>query len=69
MTSLVASCALRPGRYAYCCGARSAYRVGGGVAPAVRPHHRAYGTVHGGSSRPLPGPKLTKKAQETPFGE
>jgi len=24
-------------------------RVGGGVAPAVLPHHRAYGSVHGGS--------------------
>ena len=24
-------------------------RVGGGIAPAVLPHHRAYGSVHGGS--------------------
>ncbi|MBF0436950.1 MAG: hypothetical protein HQL77_16475, partial [Magnetococcales bacterium] len=24
-------------------------RVGGGVSPAVLPHHRAYGSVHGGS--------------------
>ncbi|MDP2976846.1 MAG: hypothetical protein Q8N45_11625, partial [Anaerolineales bacterium] len=24
-------------------------RVGGGVTPAVLPHHRAYGSVHGGS--------------------
>ncbi|MDP2885350.1 MAG: hypothetical protein Q8P51_10060 [Ignavibacteria bacterium] len=27
----------------------SAYRVGGGVAPAVLPHHRTYGSVYGGS--------------------
>ena len=33
-------------------------RVGGGVTPAVRPHHRAYGTVHGGSSGPLPTAEL-----------
>ncbi len=25
------------------------YRVGGGIAPAVLSHHRAYGSVHGGS--------------------
>ena len=25
------------------------YRVGGGITPAVLPHHRAYGSVHGGS--------------------
>jgi len=24
-------------------------RVGGGVAPAVLPHHRTYGSVYGGS--------------------
>ena len=26
------------------------YRVGGGIAPAVLPHHRTYGSVYGGSS-------------------
>ena len=29
------------------------YRVGGGVAPAVLPHHRTYGSVYGGSQRVL----------------
>ena len=29
-------------------------RVGGRITPPVRPHHRAYGTVHGGSNGPLP---------------
>lgn len=29
------------------------YRVGGGVTPAVLPHHRAYGSVHGGSCNTL----------------
>jgi hypothetical protein len=28
-------------------------RVGGGVTPAVLPHHRAYGSVHGGSCNTL----------------
>ena len=30
-------------------GVEAANRVGGGVSPAVLPHHRAYGSVHGGS--------------------
>jgi hypothetical protein len=25
------------------------HRVGGGITPAVLPHHRAYGSVHGDS--------------------
>jgi len=29
-------------------------RVGGGVAPAVLPHHRAYGSVHGDSCQHVP---------------
>ena len=33
-------------------------RVGGRITPPVRPHHRAYGTVHGGSSGPLPTAEL-----------
>ena len=34
-------------------------RVGGRVTPPVRPHHRAYGSVHGGSSAPLQIPELS----------
>ena len=41
-------------------------RVGGRVAPPVLPHHRAYGSVHGGSSAPLQSPELSEKVQETP---
>ena len=33
-------------------------RVGGGVAPAVLPHHRAYGSVHGGSRGVLKASEL-----------
>ena len=29
------------------------YRVGGGVIPAVLPHHRTYGSVYGGSYNTL----------------
>ena len=43
------------------------YRVGGRVAPPVPPHHRAYGTVHGGSSGPQPGPKLIEQAEKSPI--
>ncbi|AXO62512.1 hypothetical protein DZC76_15620 [Pseudomonas sp. phDV1] len=34
-----------------CCDLRRARRnrVGGGVTPAVLPHHRTYGSVYGGS--------------------
>ena len=28
---------------------RNRYRVGGGLAPSVLPHHRTYGSVYGGS--------------------
>ena len=41
-------------------------RVGGRVTPPVRPHHRAYGFVHGGSSAPLQIPELSQKVQESP---
>ena len=41
-------------------------RVGGRVTPPVRPHHRAYGSVHGGSSAPLQIPELSQKVQESP---
>ena len=37
-------------------------RVGGRVTPPVRPHHRAYGSVHGGSSAPLQIPELSQNA-------
>ena len=40
--------------------------VGGRVTPPVRPHHRAYGSVHGGSSAPLQIPELSQKVQESP---
>jgi hypothetical protein len=43
------------------------YRVGGRVAPPVRPHHRAYGSVHGGSKAPLPGRDLLEETQEAPL--
>jgi hypothetical protein len=33
-------------------------RVGGGVAPAVLPHHRTYGSVYGGSQSALKVPEL-----------
>ncbi len=33
--------------------AEKEHRVGGGVTPAVLPHHRAYGSVHGGSCSTL----------------
>ena len=46
--------------------ASSDYRVGGRVTPPVRPHHRAYGSVHGGSSAPLQIPELSQKVQECP---
>ena len=42
------------------------HRVGGRVTPPVRPHHRAYGSVHGGSSAPLQIPELSQKVQESP---
>ena len=41
-------------------------RVGGRVTPPVRPHHRAYGSVHGGSSAPLQIPELSQQVQESP---
>ena len=44
-------------------------RVGGRVASPVRPHHRTYGSVYGGSSAPLQGPELSKKVEETPLRE
>ena len=40
--------------------------VGGRVTPPVRPHHRAYGSVHGGSSAPLQIPELSQQVQEFP---
>ena len=43
-----------------------AHWVGGRVTPPVRPHHRAYGSVHGGSSAPLQIPELSQKVQESP---
>ena len=46
--------------------AAEGYRVGGRVTPPVRPHHRAYGSVHGGSSAPLQIPELSQKVQESP---
>ena len=46
-----------------------AHRVGGRVASPVRPHHRTYGSVYGGSSAPLQGPELSKKVEETPLRE
>ena len=36
--------------------------LGGRVTPPVRPHHRAYGSVHGGSSAPLQIPELSQNA-------
>ena len=36
-------------------------RVGGGVAPSVLPHHRAYGSVHGGSCNALERWRLTQQ--------
>ena len=41
-------------------------RLGGRVTPPVRPHHRACGSVHGGSSAPLQIPELSQKVQESP---
>ena len=37
----------------FLCGILFRDRVGGGVAPAVLPHHRTYGSVYGGSWRLL----------------
>jgi hypothetical protein len=42
--------------------------VGGRVAPPVLPHHRAYGSVHGGSRGPLPSAKLIQQGQQSPLG-
>ncbi|GAB6081904.1 hypothetical protein JCM30471_08180 [Desulfuromonas carbonis] len=39
-------------------------RVGGGVAPAVLPHHRAYGSVHGGSQGALKAAVLIGQADQ-----
>jgi hypothetical protein len=36
------------------------YRVGGGITSAVLPHHRAYGSVHGGSHWLLKTVKLVE---------
>ena len=47
-------------------GTREGYWVGGRVASPVLPHHRAYGTVHGGSRGPLPNPELIAKGPEAP---
>ena len=47
-------------------GRAEQHRVGGRVTPPVRPHHRAYGSVHGGSSAPLQIPELSQKVQESP---
>ena len=45
-----------------------AHRVGGGVVgPAVLPHHRAYGRVHGGSSSPIQLLVHLEETQESPF--
>ena len=46
-----------------------AHRVGGRVAPPVPPHHRAYGSVHGGSCGPLHSPVLMEKGPESPLFE
>ena len=48
-------------------GAGAVDRVGGRVAPPVRPHHRANGSVHGGSKDPLPGRNLIEQAQKAPL--
>ena len=42
-------------------------RVGGKVALPVPPHHRAYGSVHGGSCELLHGPELIDKIAESPL--
>ncbi len=42
-------------------------RVGGKVDLPVPPHHRAYGTVHGGLREPGPDRNLIEQAQETPL--
>ena len=36
-------------------------RAGGNAALPVPPHHRAYGTVHGGSREPRPNPNLIEQ--------
>ena len=48
-------------------GAGAVDRVGGRVTPPVRPHHRAYGSVHGGSKGPLPYRHSLEQAQKSPF--
>jgi hypothetical protein len=40
-------------------------RVGGGVASAVLPHHRAYGSVPGGSRNALKLSQLTLQRHES----
>jgi len=42
-----------------------AHRVGGGLSAPVLPHHRAYGSVHGGSSEAHEAPMLCEKAHES----
>ena len=42
-------------------------RVGGEVALAVLPHHRAYGSVHGGSRSVLKTMELIHIAEQSRF--
>ena len=45
-------------------------RVGGGVVnPAVPPHHRAYGPVHGGSTSPIQLSQHCEKTQQSPLSQ
>ena len=47
---------------------RRACEIGSeGGLPLRPPHHRAYGSVHGGSSAPLQIPELSQKVQESPY--
>ena len=43
------------------------HRVGGGVTPAVLPHHRAYGSVHGGSRSVLKTMELIHITEQSRF--
>ena len=43
------------------------YRVGGEITLAVLPHHRAYGSVHGGSRSVLKTMELIHVAEQSSF--
>jgi len=43
--------------------------IGGGLTAAALPHHRAYGSVHGGSYRLDHSPSVSGEGQESSFGE